>query len=323
MIALQLTCLSAGSSMSTHCRFAESERIALTSMSQALAEILVADDDRTTRFAISSMLRKAGYAVTAVNNGAEALRKIKQRNFDLAFLDIWMPELTGLEVLARVRSGRSHPKIVIMTSDDTPETLLRAVREQAYQYLSKPFPPKEAVEVAQRALKQDASPPIEVISAKPYWVELLIPCTHEAAERVESFLMTLGATLPNDLRNTIGLAFRELLLNAVEWGGKLDPNHKVRIAYVRSSRILLYRVADPGPGFSFTDLPHAAVGQPDEDPFAHVIVRDQLGMRPGGFGITMTRAIADELIYNEAQNEVIFIKYLTTSAGVPGTAATS
>ena len=290
---------------------------------QALAEILVADDDRTTRFAISSMLRKAGYAVTAVKNGAEALREIQQRNFDLAFLDIWMPELTGLEVLARVRGGQSHPKIVIMTSDGTPETLLRAVREQAYQYLSKPFPPREAVEVAQRALKQDASPPIEVISAKPYWVELLIPCTREAAERVESFLMTLGANLPNDLRNTIGLAFRELLLNAVEWGGKLDPNHKVRIAYVRSSRILLYRVADPGPGFSFTDLPHAAVGQSDEDPLAHVIVRDQLGMRPGGFGITMTRAIADELIYNEAQNEVIFIKYLTTSAGVPGTAATS
>ena len=42
-------------------------------------------------------------------------------------------------------------------------------------------------------------------------------------------------------------------------------------------------------------------------------VRDQLGIRPGGFGIAMTRAIADELIYNEAQNEVLFIKYLTES----------
>src|SRR5713226_3884828 len=214
------------------------------------AKILVADDDRTTRFAVSSMLRKAGYTVTAVKDGAEALRKIQQKSFDLAFLDIWMPELTGLEVLARVRAGESHPKIVIMTSNGTPETLLRAIREQAYEYLSKPFPPKEAVEVAQRVLKQNASPPIEVISARPHWVELLIPCTREAAERVQSFLMKLEADLPDDLRNTIGLAFRELLLNAVEWGGKLDPNRKVRIAHVRSSRMLLYRVADPGPGFS-------------------------------------------------------------------------
>jgi len=290
--------------------------------SQARAEVLVADDDRTTRFAISSMLKKAGYAVTAVKNGAEALRNIQRRSFDLAFLDIWMPQLTGLEVLARVRAGESHPKIVIMTSDGTPETLLRAVREQAYEYLSKPFPPKDAVEVAQRALKENASPPIEVISAKPHWVELLIPCTREAAGRIQSFLMKLDTDLSDDLRSTIGLAFRELLLNAVEWGGKLDPNRKVRIAYVRSSRMLLYRVADPGPGFSFEGLTHAAVGQPAEEPIAHVAVRDKLGIRPGGFGIAMTRAIADELLYNEAQNEVIFIKYLTASAGVADTAET-
>src|SRR5215472_1087094 len=272
--------------------------------------ILVADDDRTTRFAISSMLKKAGYAVTSVKDGAEALLKIQQISFDLAFLDIRMPELTGLEVLARVRLGTAHPKMVIMTSDGTPESVLSAVREQAYEYLSKPFPPREAVEVAQRALQQNASPPIEVVSAKPHWVELLSPCTREAADRIESFLMKLDTDLPNEQRNTIGLAFRELLLNAVEWGGRLDPNRKVRIAYVRSSRILLYRIADPGAGFNFKELAHAAAGQPAEEPFAHVSIRDQLGIRPGGFGIAMVRAIADELLYNEAQNEVLFIKYL-------------
>jgi two-component system, OmpR family, response regulator len=277
-------------------------------------KILVADDDRTTRFAISSMLKKAGYAVTAVGDGAEALDKIQKTNFALAFLDIWMPELTGLEVLARVRAGESHPKVIIMTSDSTPENVLRAIREQAYEYVSKPFPPKEAIELAERALKQGASPPIEVISAKPHWLELLIPCTREAAERIQSFLMKLEADLPDDMRNTIGSAFRELVLNAVEWGGKLDPNRKVRIAYVRSSRMLLYRVADPGPGFSFRDLTHAAVGQPADDPIAHMAVRDQLGIRPGGFGIAMTRSMADELLYNEAQNEVIFVKYLAVDA---------
>ncbi|HEX8801145.1 MAG TPA: response regulator, partial [Terriglobales bacterium] len=233
-------------------------------------EILVADDDRTTRFAICSMLKKAGYAVTAAKNGAEALRKIKQRSFALAFLDIWMPEMTGLEVLARARTEQNCPKIVIMTSDATPQSVLGAVREQAYEYLSKPFPPKKAVEVASRALSQESSGPIEIVSAKPHWVELLIPCTRDAADRIQSFLIKLDADLPDDQRNMIGLAFRELLLNAVEWGGQLNPNRKVRIAYVRSSRMLLYRVADPGPGFTFKGLSHAAVGQPAEDPFAHM-----------------------------------------------------
>lgn len=279
---------------------------------QSIAKILVADDDRTTRFAISSMLTKAGYSVTSVKDGAEALRKIQRINFDLAFLDIWMPGLTGLEVLAKVRAGETRPKIIIMTSDGTPQSVLQAVKEQAYEYLSKPFLPKEAVEVAQRALEQNAVAPIEVVSAKPHWVELIIPCTREAAERIQSFLLKLETDLPEDVRVAIGMAFRELLLNAVEWGGKLDPNRKVRIAHVRSSKMLMYRVADPGPGFSFKNLSHAAVGQSDDEPFAHVQIRDQLGIRPGGFGIAMIRGLADELLYNEAQNEVIFIKYLTS-----------
>lgn len=279
--------------------------------------ILVADDDRTTRFAIVSMLKGAGYKVSEAKDGEEALQKIRKSLFDLAFLDIWMPKATGLEVLAEARTFPACPKIIVMTSDNTPESVLGAVRAQACEYLNKPFSPKDAVEVAERALRQESPSPIEIVSAKPEWIELLIPCTREAADRVHSFLKRLDAHLPEEQRDTIGLAFRELLLNAVEWGGKLDPSRKVRIAYVRSSRLLLYRIADPGPGFRFNKLPHAAVGQPETDPFAHVAVRDQLGLRPGGFGIAMTRAIADELIYNETQNEVIFIKYLANSEPDP------
>jgi hypothetical protein len=74
--------------------------------------------------------------------------------------------------------------------------------------------------------------------------------------------------------------------------------------------MVMYRIADPGPGFDPRKLPHAAVGQPEDDPTAHIEVRDKMGIRAGGFGIVMTRALADELIYNEARNEVIFIKYL-------------
>ena len=71
----------------------------------------------------------------------------------------------------------------------------------------------------------------------------------------------LEATLDTPLRETIAYAFRELLLNAIEWGGRLDPNRTVRIACLRSKRMLMYRIADPGQGFNIEDLPHAAIGQ--------------------------------------------------------------
>jgi CheY-like chemotaxis protein/anti-sigma regulatory factor (Ser/Thr protein kinase) len=280
--------------------------------------VLIADDDAATRHGVARLLEKAGFEVSEAADGIAALNAIQEKQYQLVFLDIWMPRLSGLEVLARIRTGTSRrPKVIVMTSDGTSETLLRAVKEQAYDYLSKPFPPRDAVEAAQRALSDDLEPSIEVLSARPHWVELLIPCTREAAERIQTFIMKLEADLPDSERETIASCFRELLLNAVEWGGQLDPNRKVRIAAVRSPRILMFRIADPGPGFSFEKLSHAAIGQPESEPVAHMSVREERGIRPGGFGILMTKAVADELLYNEAQNEVMFVKYLDNAQAVP------
>lgn len=283
--------------------------------------VLIADDDAATRHGVAKLLENAGFEVSEAADGIAALSAIQEKQYDLVFLDIWMPHLSGLEVLARIRTGTSRPKVIVMTSDGTSETLLHAVKEQAYDYLSKPFPPRQAVEVAQRALSTDQEPAIEVLSARPHWVELLIPCTREAAERIQTFMMKLEADLPDSVRETIASSFRELLLNAVEWGGQFDPNRKVRIASVRSPRMLMFRIADPGPGFSFERLSHAAVGQPQSEPIAHMSVREERGIRPGGFGILMTKAVADELLYNEAQNEVMFIKYLDEAQAMPATKA--
>ena len=108
----------------------------------------------------------------------------------------------------------------------------------------------------------------------------------------------------------MGQAFHELLLNAVEWGGKLDPSRKVRISYLRAKRMLLYRIADPGPGFKFAELEHAAISHAPDQPTEHDAIRQQKGLRPGGFGLLLAKANVDDLLYNEAQNEVVFVKYL-------------
>ena len=273
-------------------------------------KILVADDDRALRSMLSAMLERAGFNVTAAADGAEALQHMKFRKFDLVLLDVWMPQMTGLEVLARLKDKPSKPKVIVMTGDNTPETLLNAVREQAYQYINKPFSAKALVEMAEKALAASAGPPIEVLSARPEWIELLVPCEREAAERIQEFLMQAKSDLPEQTREAVGQAFRELLLNAIEWGGDLDPNQKVRISCLRTRRMILYRIADPGRGFRFEGLTHAAVSNPPDDPIVHLHAREQKGLRPGGFGILLSRAVVDELIYNEAQNEVAFIKYL-------------
>ena len=275
-----------------------------------MKQILVVEDDRTARYLLSRTLKAAGFSVSTAQDGVLGLQQLRKKHFDLVLLDIWMPRMNGLELLAQMRLETRHPKAVVMTSDQTPETLLRAVREQAYQYLSKPVDPKALVKLVQEALAASAAAPIDVISARPHWVELLLPCDMETAERIQGFMAHLDADLSDEVRGAIGQVFHEMLLNAIEWGGKLDPNRKVRVSYLRAKRMLLYRIADPGPGFKIEDLDHAAVSFTPDQLMEHVEVRQQKGLRPGGFGILMSRAMVDELIYNEAHNEVVFVKYL-------------
>lgn len=276
-----------------------------------MKRILVVDDDRTTRHLVQGLLKKAGYDVSLAADGNAALDALAQEPFDLVMLDVWMPGLTGLDVLARMGKMLHAPPAIVMTTDDTPETLLRAVREQAYEYVRKPVEPELLLELVQATLERRREKlPIEVISAKPEWVELLVPCDLDTAERIQSFLAKLETRLPEDVRIKVGQAFHELLINAIEWGGKFDPTRKVRIAYVRTPRLLIYRIADPGKGFRFDELTHAAIAHPKDYPFAHTDEREQKGIRPGGFGLLMTTAAVDELVYNEKQNEVLFVKFL-------------
>jgi two-component system, OmpR family, response regulator len=277
-----------------------------------MTRILVADDDRTTRLLLTETLRAQKHTVVAAADGAETLKKLKGGKFDLVLLDIWMPKMNGLEVLAKLRKAKTRPKIIVMTSDDTPQTLLSAIREEAYTYVAKPIDPHALVVlVKETLLKRPGQRPIEVISASPNWVELSLSCSLDEAERIEAFMAHLKGGLSEEVRRAVGQAFHELLLNAVEWGGKLDPNRRVRISYLRAKRMLMYRIADPGQGFKFAGLDHAAISHTPEEPTAHDQVRQDKGLRPGGFGLLLTQANVDELLYNEKQNEVVFVKYLT------------
>jgi anti-sigma regulatory factor (Ser/Thr protein kinase) len=74
--------------------------------------------------------------------------------------------------------------------------------------------------------------------------------------------------------------------------------------------MILLQIRDAGPGFSLQTIDHAAVNNPPEEPLRHAELRLQKGMRPGGFGIMLVKQIADDLIYNEAGNEVVLVKYL-------------
>jgi two-component system, NtrC family, nitrogen regulation response regulator GlnG len=114
--------------------------------------ILIADDEDGLRWVLEKGFRGAGYQVTAVKDGAAALREAEAQLFDMILLDIRMPGIDGLTLLKQVRERRPDAQVVIMTAHGTMETAVQAMQDGAYDYLAKPFDLDEALLVAERAL---------------------------------------------------------------------------------------------------------------------------------------------------------------------------
>jgi len=276
--------------------------------------ILIVDDDPDIHQFLTVALRPAGCHIESALDGADGLRKVEAAPWDLVITDVLMPNMNGMEMLEQVRRLRPALPVIVMTVDSTAEKIVSAIRDHAFSWLQKPFTLQAIRELVETALFDSRlEGDIEIISATPRWLELRLRCDMKIAWRALHFFREMEHGLPAEERENVALAFRELLFNAVEHGGGNNPDVFVTVTYTKADGALLFRVRDPGPGFSFDKLRHAAVSNPPNSPVEHVMTRASLGMRPGGFGILLTRSLVDELIYNEKGNEALLIRYIRAS----------
>ncbi|MDT5121589.1 MAG: hypothetical protein QOC96_1071 [Acidobacteriota bacterium] len=279
-------------------------------------KILVVDDDLELQDLAEVALKREGYEVRAAHDAYQGLEMIEQEKYDLALLDVMMPGMDGLEMLSRLRARNKDLPVIIMTALSAPETAISALRDHACDFLQKPFDLEQLISAVKTAFElSPRDTQIEVLSAHPEWIELRVPCDPAAIDPLERIMSQLNVDLPPITRETVTYAFREMLRNAIEYGGKNDPTQFVEVGYLRSPRVIIYRIKDPGAGFSIESLYRddgaiAAFLNPEGDPMQHERIREEQGIRPGGFGILIARDLVDEMIYNEKHNEVILIKYL-------------
>ncbi len=275
-----------------------------------MSRILVVDDDPTLHELIKAALTSEGHTLRHAFTGQEGLAMLEREQFDLTLIDYVMPGMDGGEFLDQLREKHASLKAMMITGLGTPEAVLSAMRKKVCDFILKPFSITDLKASVSSALGESALVEIEVLSAQPQWVQLRVPCDLAAVPILQKLLIQLKADLPEDTREAMAYAFREMLNNAIEHGGKLDPTKFVEVLCVRMKRAIIYWIKDPGEGFDPQQLEHAAVNNPANDPFRHVTIRDEKGLRAGGFGILMTDQLVDELVYNERRNELMFVKYL-------------
>ena len=114
-------------------------------------KVLIAEDEEHLGAILEQFLLGRGYQVTVTRDGTAALAALRSEAYDVALLDIVMPEMDGLEVLRNIREDAAHPEVIIITGNGTIETAITAIRLGAYDYLSKPYRMAEIDVLVRRA----------------------------------------------------------------------------------------------------------------------------------------------------------------------------
>jgi len=259
---------------------------------------------------LASLFQREKWEIQFAANNTEAFQLAKDTPFDLIITGERTPGKDDIELLRRLRIIRPHTRLIILTEEFIPGDVLAAIRECAFSYFSRPFSTEKLAEMIRIAMAEPFwDDGIEVLSGTLNWVRLCVRCDLVTANRLLQFYRE-ASDLPDAETEEVATAFREILVNAMEHGGKFDPSRHVEVSYVRTQRMVLCRVKDPGQGFSLEELQNSAIANPEDDPFKHMETREAQGKRPGGFGILMATKLLDDLIYNEKGNEVLLVKYL-------------
>jgi DNA-binding NarL/FixJ family response regulator len=270
--------------------------------------LVVAGSDSPVTSAVSTLL--SSWKLECARDNEEALALVEKSAFDLVITDQASSSREDVELLRKVRLVRPNTRLIIVADRSTPADVIAAIRARAFSYITKPLSTQVVEEVLQLAIESPAwEDAIEMLSGTDAWIRLSVRCDVSTANRLQQFVREFLDLAEVD-EDRVATASREMLLNAMEYGGKFDPERRIEIAYLRARRVVLIRIKDPGEGFSLAENLDTAANNPEDDPLRHQKHREAQGIRPGGYGILLAKNLVDELFYGEKGNDVLLIKYI-------------
>ena len=277
-----------------------------------VAKALVVEDEKELGMLLGEHLRRWGYDPTVVHEGKNVVKWVRDHQPTVILLDLMLPDADGFSICETLKLDRETNLIpvIMVTALSGQEERVKGLQVGANRYVTKPFTADELKKAIQEALSWQ-----EDLKRNGTEGEIqfkLLSDTHyldELNHLLGSLFLFSG--LNQQQVKQLTTAVRELGTNAIEWGHQKQSHRIVTIDYRIDPQKITITIKDTGPGFNPGQLPHAASS---DDPIGHMMVRETLGLREGGFGILMSRGLVDELAYNEKGNEVRLIKYFPTKA---------
>ncbi|MBK5296633.1 MAG: ATP-binding protein [Vicinamibacteria bacterium] len=271
--------------------------------------VIGSDEGLATTLRESAALR--GHTVDACTSTLEALKEARLGPLDLVVTDAGTQVQEDMAMVAELDRLRPGVRTILLAPALTDSDVVTALRAQVFACFTAPVNPLEIADMAATALKtEDWRRGIEVVSGLPTWMTLRVACGLISADRITRFLTEWESALPEDQRDLLMTAFREMLLNAMEHGAGFDPGQVIEVTAARTDRAIIFHIRDPGNGFDRNAVSNAARANDPDSVMATMENREAAGLRAGGLGMLIVRQVVDEMVYNERGNEVLLIKHL-------------
>jgi DNA-binding response OmpR family regulator len=281
--------------------------------------VLIVDDERDANDMLAGLVRARGHEPIQLFVGNQVIDSVRTKAPDLILLDLMLPDIDGFTICEQLKRNRETNLIPILmvTALNDPSHQLHGVRVGANGYLTKPYTPDQLFRAMDEVMAWRKE---HLTRGTTGEIHFDIRSESSYLQQVNDLLSDLFAHTSlterqiKDLRQVV----LEMGGNAIEWGNRKNADLPLQITYRIDPGAVTLIIRDQGPGFDPSNLPHAA--SPD-DPIGHLDVRNDLGLREGGFGIMLARGLVDEFRYNDKGNEVTLVKRFKTAPNGDSAAA--
>jgi len=274
-----------------------------------MSRILMIDPEEHLLEALQATPVLLGHEIVPAAGDVDALRRLRAESFDVVITSPSTTVEEDLVLLDEVRQIRPGARSVVLTGRASQASVLAALSARVFAVFSRPF---DAGEIAAMVSGAVASAPghdgILILSAVPDWLAARLDCSLLTAERILRYVAELRTEVPDADREGLLLAYREVLLGAIEHGAGRAAGKLVDVAAVRTQRSLVFYVKDPWRGF---DVPRLPAGIADDGAVLAELIRSQdESSQAEAYRLLVARTIVDEMFYNERADEVVLIKHL-------------
>jgi two-component system, OmpR family, response regulator len=277
-----------------------------------LRKALVVEDEPDAALLLAAHLRRWGFEPTVLEEGKPVVSWVREHRPEIILLDLMLPGVDGFTICENLKLDRDTNLIpvVMVTALDGHENRVHGLQVGANRYLTKPFDANKLSQAIQDALAWREE--IEKHGTEGE-IHFHLQSNTQYLDELNGLLSALFhfSGLTQQQAKQLTTAVCELGTNAIEWGHKKKVDLIVDVTYRIDPEKITITIRDRGKGFNPQNLPHAAQA---EDPVGHMMVREALGIREGGFGILMSRGLVDDLQYNDTGNEVRLVKYFPPRA---------